>query len=417
MTAPAPDKRRFSLHPRLLTVSIGMGIAEFGDIAFLVSLTASLYMNGGSAAHVSYGMAAYGLGSLAGAWIGGTLIDRLTPRTWMLIGNLLAACLVLSNTLAGSLPVTILFAGLVSLASRAMLVGQQTCLPLVDPESSLRSNSIVMVFRRIGQLAGPGLAGVLVATDRLDWVYSINAATFVAAGLTAYIGVPSGSLNIERGPSKRGSLSYILYNRAVRTSFIVNSVSGIMAGVSSVSIVVFTGELLHGGAEDYGVLTTFSAVGAVLGTLTAGWLGKRMPVQYSTALAMGIGSSAIAVLPAVSSLYVAGPLRAATGWAINVLFILLMATLHEGAPPSLRGRVTASTRSGQDVLVILCTMLSGAAMAKLGVSWLLLGIGLMGVLCALGMALSRNPFDWSTAEPDGETVCDAQSAEPRQATT
>ncbi|WAU78286.1 MFS transporter (plasmid) [Streptomyces sp. Qhu-G9] len=394
-----------------------MGIAEFGDIAFLVSLTASLYMNGGSATHVSYGMAAYGLGSLAGAWAGGTLIDKLTPRNWMFVGNVLAACLVLSNTLTDRLPVVILFAGLVSMASRAMLVGQQSCLPLVDPESSLRANSTVMLFRRIGQLAGPGLAGVLVATDNLDWVYAINAATFIAAGITAYIAVPPGSLDIERGASKRGSVSYILHNRAVRTSFIVNSVTGVLAGVSSVSIVVFTGEVLHGGAEDYGVLTTFSAVGAVLGTLTAGWLGKRLPVQFGAALAMGIGSLAIAVLPVVSSLFVAGPLRAATGWSINVLFILLMATLHEGAPPSLRGRVTASTRSGQDVLVIVCTMLSGAAIAELGVSWLLLGVGLLGVACALGLALSRRPFDWTSADAGAQVLGDAQTTEPRQATT
>ncbi|MFJ5104706.1 MFS transporter [Streptomyces sp. NPDC088554] len=417
MTSPSSAKRRFALHPRLLTVSVGMGIAEFGDIAFLVSLTASLYMNGGSAAHVSYGMAAYGLGSLAGAWVGGTLIDRLTPRTWMLVGNLLAACLVLSNTLTNYLPAVILFAGLVSMASRAMLVGQQTCLPLVDPESSLRSNSTVMVFRRIGQLSGPGLAGVLVATDNLDWVYALNAVTFTAAGIAAYIAIPLGSLEIEPGASKRGSLSYILHNRAVRTSFIVNSVTGIMSGVSSVSIVVFTGEMLHGGAEDYGILTTFSAVGAVLGTLTAGWLGKRLPVQYGTALAMGIGSLAIALLPAVSSLVLAGPLRAATGWAINVLFILLMATLHEGAPPALRGRVTASTRSGQDVLVIVCTMLSGAVVAQLSVSWLLLGVGLLGVGCAIGLGLSRHPYDWNSTDVDSPALDDVQTTEPRQATT
>lgn len=51
-------------HHRLAITSLGMGVAEFGDVAHVVSLAASPYLSGPrSAIHVGFAATAYGVGS------------------------------------------------------------------------------------------------------------------------------------------------------------------------------------------------------------------------------------------------------------------------------------------------------------------------------------------------------------------
>ncbi|WP_080636872.1 MFS transporter [Salinispora vitiensis] len=386
-------------HYRLALTSLGMGIAEFGDVAYVVSLAASLYLSGSrSAIHLSFAMAAYGVGSLAGSWLGGALVDVLPARRWIVTGNLLAGGLVLVNTVATTLVAVVAFAGAVSCASRAMLVGQQTVLPLVEPDDLVRANSVVMVSRRIGQLASPALAGGLVAAGRLDWVYVVNAGTFCIAGLMMFVALPPGGRvsrlpRMERGSRIRDSW----HAPAVWSAFAVNSVTGVIVGVSSVSIVVYTGSVLGGGAAEYAALAAFAAVGAVLGTLTASLVGRLLPTKPAVGTAVAVAGAALAALPFVTWLPAAAVLRVASGWSVNVVFILLMANLHEGAPAALRGRLIAATRSGQDTLMIVMTMASGFLIAQAGVRWILLAAGLLAGLCALLLAVSRDPFDWRPA--------------------
>jgi MFS transporter, ENTS family, enterobactin (siderophore) exporter len=402
-----------TMRVKLASTAFGMGIAEFGDIAYLVSLAASLYLAGShSAVHVGLAMAAYGMGSLAGAWVGGALIDVLPARAWMLVGNMLACCIVLANTFATTLSAVVLFAGFVSLASRAMLVGQQSCLPLVAPTNLLRANSIVMVSRRVGQLAGPALAGALVAAGEMHWIYILNAATFTVAGATSFLAVPSaGRASARPATERRSSIAYMLSTPAVRSAFVVNSVTGVITGVSSISVVVYTGSVLHGGATQYGYLATCAGFGAVFGTLTAPMMGKRLHGKNAIAATVAVAGVALGALPYITWMPAAALFRVASGWAVNVLFILLMANLHEGAPEYMRGRLIASTRSGQDSLSIIITLASGVLVAQIGVRWIMVSAGALAGLCALMLAVSRQPFDWRH-EPSRDFTPAATSVEP-----
>lgn len=388
-----------AIRPRLAVVALAMGVVEFGDIAYLVSLSASLYLYGGSSMHVAYGMAAYSIGSLVGSWVGGILVDAIPARRWMLIGNTCASILVFTNVFAASLPVLVIYAAVVSIASRAMLVSQQSCLPLIDSVSLLRANSVVMICRRIGQLSGPGLAGILVARGDLHLVYVLNAATFAVAAIVGFAAVPAGTATTKKktGESKR-DFSYILRIPAVRSSFVVNCVTGILAGTSSVSIVVYTGSVLHGGAREFGLISAFTGAGAVLGTIVAPLVGRMMPIKMSVASTVVSAGVALSILPFVMWLPGAAALRAVNGYAVNVIFILLMANLQSHAPKEMYGRLIATTRSGQDSLMILFIMVSGVLVQAVGVRVVLVFVGSLAVLCAALIGLSKNPFDWEPAD-------------------
>jgi MFS family permease len=384
------------MRSRLTAIALSAGVAEFGDIAFLVGITAFLYVTTDSATVVGFGMAAYGVGSLTGALAGGVLIDALPPAPWLLWGNVLGGALLAGFTLVDSLPLTIVLTGFVSFASRAMLVAQQSCLPLIEPQLLLRSNSLIMTCRRIGQLSGPAVAGGLVATGSSSWVYWINAGTFVVNGIVGFLAVPPSTRVHQRQPGERshGVVSFFMRTPAARSAFAVNCVAGVIAGTSSVSIVVYTSEVLRGGAREYGLLATFTAVGAVLGTITATAIGNRFDLKPAIVTTVLVGGVALIVLPFVGYFAPAAALRVATGWSLNVLVILLMANLHERAPAAMRGRLIASTRSGQDTLMIVFTMTSGFLVAAIGVRWVLVGVGALSALCAVLLARTADPFEW-----------------------
>ncbi|WP_161780870.1 MFS transporter [Amycolatopsis orientalis] len=90
-------------------------------------------------------------------------------------------------------------------------------------------------------------------------------------------------------------------------------------------------------------------------------------------------------------------LRAAGGWAWNVLNIILLNVLHEGAPSHLQGRVIGFTRSGQDICFIVFTALAGTAATLIGTAGALVTGGVLGVLASVALALTAHPFDWTPA--------------------
>lgn len=117
---------------------------------------------------------------------------------------------------------------------------------------------------------------------------------------------------------------------------------------------------------------------------------------------VAIAGVALIALPFVSQFFAAAALRIASGWSLNVLVILLMANLHEGALAAMRGRLIASTRSGLDVLMIVFTMVSGFLIAGVGVESVLVGVGGVSVLCAVLLALTADPFRWQPSTEKNE---------------
>lgn len=389
------------INSRLAALAAGAGLSEFGDVLFLVAFTAGLYVSTGSARTVGFILVAFSVGNLLGALAGGTLVDRLPVRAWLFLGNLATAALVVVFTYTTALPAVAALALVVGLIGRALLVGQQACIPLIEPAALLRANAVIMSSRRLGQLAGPFLGGTLVALGHTREAYLINAATFVLSAVATVVALPPRrrthrhELAEEAAASPAtGIIAYARRVPAVRTSFLVQCIIGIIIGTSNTLMVVYATELLHGGPRSYGLLNTFTAVGAILGGFTAGVLSRRTSAKLSTVICLALAGLALGLLPTVRWLSLAALLRATGGWAWNILNIILLATLHEGGPPHLHGRIIGLTRSGQDICIIIFTALAGTTATLIGTTGVLITTGALGVVSALALALTRNPFNW-----------------------
>jgi MFS family permease len=394
--APAAPPVRKGVNARLAALAAGAGLAEFGDVLFFVAIIADLYVSTGSARTVGFVLVAFGVGNLVGAIAGGMLIDRLPARAWLVLGNLATAALVVVFAYVTALPAVAALVLVVGVTGRALLVGQQACIPLTEPGPLLRANAVIMSTRRLGQLAGPFLAGTLVAVGHTRDAYLIDAATFVISAVATFVALPPRS-RIHRhddGAPATGILAYARRTPAVRTSFFVQCVIGVILGTGNTLVVVYATEFLHSGPRGYGILSTFTAVGAILGGLTVGLLRRRASAKWSTVGCLAVAGLALGLLPTVPWLALAALLRACGGWAWNVLQIVLLATLHEGGPRHLHGRLIGVTRSGQDICIIVFTALAGTIATFIGITGVLLGAGVLGVASAVALAFARRPFDW-----------------------
>jgi MFS family permease len=392
--APAAAPTRKRVNSRLAALAAGAGVTEFGDVLFLVAFVADLYVSTGSPRTVGFVLVAFGVGNLVGAIGGGSLVDRLPVRTWLVLGSLATAALVVVFAYATALPAVAALALVVGVSGRALLVGQQACIPLTAPDSLLRANAVIMSTRRLGQLAGPFLAGTLVALGHTRGAYLIDAATFVFSAVATFAALPPGSRVHRPETAATGIVGYARRTPAVRTSFLVQCVIGVIVGTSNTVVVVYATEFLHSGPRGYGILSTFTAVGAILGGFTVGLLRRRASAKWSTVACLAVAGLALGLLPAVPWLALAVFLRAGGGWAWNVLNIILLAALHEGAPRHLHGRLIGVTRSGQDICIIVFTALAGTTAGLIGITGVLLGAGALGVVSAVALALARRPFDW-----------------------
>jgi MFS family permease len=152
------------------------------------------------------------------------------------------------------------------------------------------------------RMIGPAIAGTLIASVGSGWVFLINAASFVAVlGSLAFIRV--GELHPQsRAVRTRGSFAegfrYVWKRPDLKAILVMLFLIGTFGlnfqiFISTMSVTVF-----HGGASQYGFLTSIMAIGTVVGALLAAGREKpRFALLVAGGAIFGLGCALAAVAP------------------------------------------------------------------------------------------------------------------------
>lgn len=193
------------------------------------------------------------------------------------------------------------------------------------------------------RLIGPAVAGLLITAVGLGWVFLLNAASFGAVLWS--LGLLRGSElhHSERPARKPGSLlegfRYVWRRPelvAVLSMLLVICTLGFNFPIflSTMSVTVF-----HGGAAQYGVLSSTMAIGSVTGALLSASRAKPgMAVLITGATLFGLGWLVAAFMP--SAVAFAWPLIV-IGGAAQTFTTTANATVQLSTEPAMRGRVLA----------------------------------------------------------------------------
>ena len=370
---------------------VGMGVSNFGSMITYVALPYQVYQLTGSSLAVGL-MSLAELGPLlVTSFVGGALADAFDRRRLVQLAELLlAVCagVLALNSWLWDPRVWILF---VVGAAMAGLDGIQrppldALIPrLVDRDELIAASALDSFRANLGWVAGPAVAGVLIAVLGLPLTYLIDVATFgvslVALGLMRAVPPPPGA---ER-PSLRGiveSFRYAMGRPELVGTYGVDMIA-MFFGIPIALFPAFAEEF--GGAGALGLLYAAPSVGALLATATSGWTGRIHRHGLAVCWAAAGWGVAITALGFAPNLVLALLALTLAGAADMVSGIFRTTIWNTTIPDHLRGRLAGIEQVSYSSGPLLGNLESGVVAAFAGVR---ASIVSGGVLCVAGVAVA-----------------------------
>lgn len=261
-------------------------VSIVGDRMVGIALAFAVLELGGSATEVGIVLACRTLPLVATLLVGGVVADRVSRRAVMV-------CADLSRVLTQGAIAALLIGGVAEVWMLAVLAGLTGAaggffnpaatglLPaIVPPERLLEANGIRATAMSGGEIAGPVIAGVLIATVGPGWAIGIDAVTFLVsalflAGLRLPAAVPRAASSfvsdLREGWSVFTSLTWVW--TFVACAAFGNLVWGAWSVLGPV-----VAERSLGGAAAWGTVLGAMGIGALIGSLVAMRARPRRPL-------------------------------------------------------------------------------------------------------------------------------------------
>ena len=326
---------------------VGRFVSLFGNQITVVAVPYQVYVLTHNTALVGL-LGVIELAALLGfALLGGALADARDRRIMVLLSEagLMAGSLILfSNALLAN-PVTWLVFVIVSLqgALDAMQTPSLSAMVprLVDRDEITAALALNSMRSTTGMIAGPALAGVIIAVAGLPVAYAVDVGTFVV-GLTCLVlmrAVPPPA-DAAR-PSLRRIVEGLRYARS-RPELMGTYIVDIIAMFFGMPIALFPAIATGlGGPKVLGLLYAAIAVGSFLFSATSGWTKRVHRHGLAVIVAATLWGFAIIAFGFAPTLPVALLCLVAGGAADMMSGIFRQTLWNQTIPDSLRGRLAS----------------------------------------------------------------------------
>ena len=321
------------------------------------------------------------------AFVGGALADYVDRRRLIILGELAFAALtgvLLINSLLGQSQLWLLFviAALSTAIDGLQRPAMDAIIPrLVAPERIPAANVLNSLRMNVASLAGPALAGVLLATVDLAWVYAIDLATFAVSLACLAFMRPVPPPPAPERPSLASVVSGLRYAKS-RPELMGTYLIDINAMFFAMpqALYPFVADRL-GGPAVLGLLYAAPSAGALLATVTSKWTGRIHRHGLAVVLAAGFWGVAIVGFGLSGTIWLALGCLVVAGGADMLSGIFRSTIWNQTIPDHMRGRLAGIEMLSYSTGPTLGNLRSGVAARYLGVSG---SIVWGGVLCVIG---------------------------------
>ncbi|MEU4564955.1 MFS transporter [Actinoplanes sp. NPDC023936] len=283
----------------------------------------------------------------------GVLSDRHDRRRIVLVAN--AMRLVVLGALVGLLATgrltvhgALIGLGLIATAEVFADNTTATLTPmLVHRDDLVIANARLQTgFITLNQLAGPALGAALFAGGRI-WPF-VTETLLVAAGvlMVARVTLPphgrSVAVSAEPGGVRHEiaeGIRWVIRHPAVRTLCLTILIFNLTFGAAWSVLVLYASEQLGLGAIGFGLITTVSAVGGIVGTACYGWLTARLSLGDIMRIGLVIETLTHLVLAVTTSPWIALPVFFLFGAHAFVWGTTSRVVRQRAVPQHLQGRV------------------------------------------------------------------------------
>jgi MFS family permease len=348
--------------------------------------------------------------------LGGAVADRV-DRKRLLIGSeaLMAACLagLLANALAAAPSVLAIYA-LVAVLQGASGFHRPALEALTQklarPEEFAAVAALSSVRGTVGMVAGPALAGMLLARWGAVGAYMFDFCTFLAA-LAFLYRIPGTAMDPAEAPAERPNLLADLAEGLrfawARPELMGTYIVDIVAMAFAFPVALFPAmAAADGRTEAVGWLLSAMSVGALAIGLFSGWTGKVTRHGRAVIIAAAVWALGIVALGFAPSLLLGLACLAVAGAADMVSGVFRGTIWNQTIPNTLRGRL-----AGIEMISYLTGPLIGNARAGfMAEAWgVPVAVWVGGAICLAGVILTgfALPRFWayrSAHEPVTEAV-------------
>lgn len=284
---------------------------------------------------------------------GGVVADAIDRKRLMIVTQtimLTSAALLTAGTLAGFKsvwPIYVLSA-IASAATAFDTPARQALMPTLVPiEDFPNAVSLAVIVFNVATIAGPAIAGFLLAESGPAIIYGINALSFLAviAALIAMRVSGQPELQTERKDAlslaalKEG-LTFVWHTPIIVQTMTLDFLATFFAS-ATLLLPIFAQERLHVGARGYGFLAAAPAIGSLLTALVLARLGtlrRQGRLVVASVAIFGVATAAFGV----STVYWISLLMLAITGAADTVSTVLRQTIRQLVTPNhLRGRMTS----------------------------------------------------------------------------
>jgi MFS family permease len=283
---------------------------------------------------------------------GGVVADAKSRRRLMLLTQSLLTLLAFglaALTLSGraTLPLVYLLAALTAAATAFDAPARQALTPnLVPPADLPNAISLMTILFQVASVAGPSLAGILIATRGVGFAYALNAVSFLAVigALAAMRGVPEPPAEERSKVNLRAAtegLRFVFRAPLIRGSMLLDFFATFFSSATTL-LPIFVQDVLKVGPRAYGWLYAAPAVGAILaGVFMVGAVDRierRGRVLFWAVAAYGLATVGFGMSRWFPLTYL---FLALTGATDTVSMVLRNIIRQLSTPDTLRGRMTS----------------------------------------------------------------------------
>jgi MFS family permease len=365
----------------------GQLVSMTGSWIQLVALSWLVYRMTGSAVLLGLVTFAGQVPGLLLSPLGGALADRVERRRILLVTQtaaMLLAFALAALVLAGVVAAwhLFVFAALLGVVNAFDLPARQSFIvDLVGTRDLMNAVALNSSALNIARLAGPALAGLLVATVGEGWCFFGNGLSFSAVILSLIlmrVTAPAREKTQARPVVAhiREGFEFVARTAPVRGVLALFGLATLMGMPYAVLMPVFADGVLGAGPGGQGLLMTAAGVGALLGTLcliTRREIRRLASWMAASAAAFGVS---LVIFSLSESLWLSAALIVPVGFTMMLLMGASNTLVQAIVPNELRGRVMAA---------YTMVFLGASPVGALAAGWLSGHIGAQATVALGGM--------------------------------
>lgn len=342
------------------------------------------------------------------------MYDRRIVSLVSLVLSLVGATMLTMLDWTGHITPNILLAFCFIIGSGMALFGpawQSSVGEQVPPEVLPSAVALNGISYNIARSFGPAIGGIVVATAGAVAAFAANAVLYIPLLVVLFLW--RRKVDVSRLPRERMSraivsgVRYIANSPSIRIVLMRTLITGICGGSVSALMPLVARDLLHGGAQTYGIMLGAFGMGAVIGAMNIGHVRKHLSGEgaiRACALIMGVAIAVVAVssepVITAAALVVAGSV-----WMLAVALFNIGVQLS--APRWVAGRSLAAFQAA---------IAGGIAIGSWGWGHLTDMVGVEAALLVSGAAMFLSPLfglflrmpPTGARDEDAETLADPE---------